>query len=63
MNVLQVVMLIIVCGFILSILKIDQILKKKEVDFDTRRQVSKFILMFGVIVQCLLTIVLVKYSL
>jgi uncharacterized membrane protein len=63
MNAFQIVMLVIIVSFIVTIKGIDQILKRQGVQLVTRRKVSKFLLVLAVFVQCLLTLVLVKFSL
>lgn len=59
MNLLQIVMLLIIIGFILTIITIDELLKSKNIESEIRRNVSKRILMVAVYVHVLLTIILI----
>lgn len=62
MELIQVVMLLIIGGFIFTILSIDSILKSHEIKREIRRSVSKRILMVAVYVHVLLTIILIIES-
>lgn len=62
MEVIQVVMLLIISGFILTIITIDELLKNRDIKSGIRRSVSKRILMVAVYVHVLLTIILIIES-
>lgn len=62
MKLLQIVMLLIIIGFILTIIKIDEFLKSRDIKSEIRRSVSKRILMVAVYVYVLLTVILIIES-
>jgi hypothetical protein len=62
MILIQIVMLLIIGGFILTINTIDELLKSKDTKREIRRSVSKRILMVAVYVHVLLTIILIIES-
>lgn len=62
MEVIQVVMLLIIGGFIITVIKIDEHLKSRDIKGEIRRSVSKRILMVAVYVHVLLTVILIIES-
>lgn len=62
MELIQIVMLLIIGGFILTIITIDELLKSKNIKREVRRIVSKRILLVAVYVHVLLTIILIIES-
>lgn len=62
MNVLQLIMLFIAGGFILSIGGIDSILKKEGITPSIRKKVTTVLFILAVLVEVLLVILLAKLS-
>lgn len=62
MGLIQVVMLLIIGGFIITIITIDELLKSKDIKREIRLSVSKRILMVAVCVHVLLSIILIIES-
>lgn len=62
LNLIQVIMLLNVGGFVITVLWVDCILRQSSVGEEVRDKVGGTILILGIIVQLFLTSILIRYG-
>jgi len=62
LNLIQVIMLLNIGGFVILVLWIDYILIQSSIEKEIRNKVGGRILSLGIIVQLLLTMILIRYG-
>lgn len=62
LNIIQVIMLLNIGGFVITVLWIDHILIQSSIEKEIRNKVGGTILILGIIVQLFLTMILIRYG-
>ena len=62
LNLIKVIMLLNIGGFVILVLWIDYILIQSSIEKEIRNKVGGRILSLGIIVQLLLTMILIRYG-
>ena len=62
LNLIQVIMLLNIGGFVITVLWVDHVLRQSSVEEEVRDKVGGAILILGIIVLFLLMIILIKFD-
>lgn len=62
LNLIQVIMLLNIGGFVITVLWVDHVLRQSSIGKVVRNKVGGTILILGIIVQLFLTIILIRYN-
>lgn len=62
LNLIQVIMLLNIGGFVITVLWVDHVLRQSSVEEEVRDKVEGAILILGIIVLFLLMIILIKFD-
>lgn len=62
MNLIQVVMLLSIIGFVITTMKVDHILKQYSIREEVRNKTGIMILALGIIILLFLMIILIRYG-
>lgn len=62
LNLIQVIMLLNIGGFVITVLWVDHVLRQSSLEEEVRDKVGRAILILGIIVLFLLMIILIKFD-
>lgn len=62
LNLIQVIMLLNIGGFVITVLWIDHFLRQSYIGKEVRNKVGGTILILGILVQLLFTMILIRYG-